>query len=214
MSEKTSGAPANPGQSATANTAPGSDQANKLPNPADPAGTQTTSPGETGEQDRQFSQADVDRIVGERLERERAKAEKEADKARKAAEEASLAEQQKFQELANKRQERIGELEEQLADLDEIVKRADRYEKALRGYRDAMLDGVPESVQTLLKGQDIAEQLEWLSANASQFTAGGTSNGNGAGTYSPAFPSTPAPIGGAGSLTADEKRRRAYQPRL
>lgn len=152
--------------------------------------------------DKKFTQADIDRIVQERLAREQAKSEKAAEKAKKEAELARLAENQEFQELAQKRQERVVELEEQVADYDELQERAKKYEKALTGYRDALIKGVPENVRSLLDGLDIADQLQWLSDNAKQFSGDKTP-----------LPSTPSQNGTNG-LTADEKRRRAFTPRL
>lgn len=177
----------------------------------DPAGTQAQEPGKNGDE-KVFNQADVDRIVQERLAREQAKSAKEAEKARKEAEMTSLAEQQKFQELAVKRQERISELEGQLADLETAHEKAKRYAKALETYRDAMLANVPDPVKALLKDKDIADQLEWLSENAATFQPAADQTRQV--IQAPRFPTTPAPNGAGNGLTTEEKRRQAYQPKL
>lgn len=171
-------------------------------------GQQKSGEGETPETEskdsgKAFSQADVDRIVQDRLERERAKAEKEREKAEKAADEKRLAEQQKWQELAAKRQGDIEALEAQIDDLKTEAAKVQKYAKALEGYRDALIESVPDPVKELLKGMDIADQLSWLSANAN------TLNGR-----APGFPQMPKPAGDQPEISPQEKSKRAFVPRM
>lgn len=149
-----------------------------------------------------FTQADLDRIVKERIEREQKKAEKAAEKARKEAEEAALAEQQEFQTLAQKRQERVLELEGQVSELETVKAQAEKYEKALVSFRDAQFENLPDHIKELLEGRDVADQLEWLSKHneAVNPQQGGAR-----------LPFTPKP---KEEMTAEQRRRIAYKPRF
>lgn len=179
----------------------------------DGTGGQDESPaGDAGEKQPTFTQDQLEKIIADRLERERKKAEKEAEKVKREATEQALAEQQKFQELAQARQARLLELEPALAaaesELATTQERLKRYETALTGYRDALLPAVPEHVQTLLKGMDVAEQLTWLSENAEKFATDKQ--------QLPGFrlPQTPRPAGENGQMSDEERRRKAYRPTL
>lgn len=134
----------------------------------DATGTQPgKQAGPTAQSDaRTFSQADVDRIVKERLERESSKAERAAAKAREEAEAKALAEQGKFKELAEQREKRIAELEAQIADLGKAEATAKRYEKALKEALAAQTANIPEHIRALLDKMEVTEQMGWLAANA------------------------------------------------
>lgn len=168
-------------------------------------GQSTTTPENSGKKERVFTQAEVDKAIEDRLARERRHAEKEAEKAKREAELVSLAEQQKFQELAQKRQERVLELEGQLADFETLTTKIAKYEKALGSYRDALLANVEEKVKPLLQNLDVADQLQWLAANA-------TTSANPNQPPPPTFPATPQPNGRG--LTAEEKKAQAYNAKF
>lgn len=153
--------------------------------------------------DRTFTQADVDRIIKERLEREQEKAKKAEEKARKEAELGALAQQQEWQTLAAKRQEALQEMEERLKPFEEMQERMGKYEKALDGFLQAQLAGVPEHVIDLLKGRDPVEQLDWLTANREKFTQQPT----------PTMGATPTPTQ-PGRMTDEQRRKLAFKPRL
>lgn len=75
--------------------------------PDKPNATAATPPADatgpnSGASDRTFTQADLDRIIKDRLDQERAKGEKAAAKAKADAETAALAEQGKFKEIADR----------------------------------------------------------------------------------------------------------------
>jgi hypothetical protein len=72
-----------------------------------------TSPEKT-EGEKKFSQADVDQIVKERLERERRKAQEEAEKVRRQAEEEAAKKNGEWQTLAEQRQEQLKKVEQAL----------------------------------------------------------------------------------------------------
>lgn len=118
-----------------------------------------------GAGERTFNQADVDKIVKERLEREKAKTEAAAQKARQEAEAQALAEQGKWKELAEAQGKRIADLEQAAIELKAAQAKVTQYEKALTEYRDAQFAGVPDHIKTLLEGRDILDQMAWLTAN-------------------------------------------------
>ncbi len=117
-----------------------------------------------------FTQSDVDRIVNERLDRERKKAESTTQKAREDAESKALADQAKFQELADKRGKQVTDLETANAtlttQLEAATAKADRHEKALLALLAEQLKAVPEHLHSLLSKLDAVEQLEWIAGNA------------------------------------------------
>src|SRR6185503_18526097 len=95
-------------------------------------------------------QAEIDKLLTPRLEREKKKSEAAAQKAREDAEAASLVEQKKFQELAEQRQKRVIELEAQLAELDPTKQKLADTEAALKDYLKAQRHGLPEHILKLL----------------------------------------------------------------
>lgn len=117
-----------------------------------------------------FTQSDVDRIVNERLDRERKKAETATQKAREEVESKALADQAKFQELADKRGKQVTDLETANAtlttQLEAVTAKADRHEKALTKLLAEQLKAVPEHLHSLLNKLDAVEQLEWIAGNA------------------------------------------------
>lgn len=117
-----------------------------------------------------FTQSDVDRIVNERLDRERKKAETATQKAREEVESKALADQAKFQELADKRGKQVADLETANAtlttQLETVTAKADRHEKALTKLLAEQLKAVPEHLHSLLSKLDAVEQLEWIAGNA------------------------------------------------
>jgi hypothetical protein len=123
-----------------------------------------------GSAERLFSQAEVDRIVKERLEREQEKAQnaakKAAETARAEAEAKALAEQGEFKKLFEQASDKLKALESLQAQAEAAQENAKRLEKALVGYRDARFGEVPEHIQVLLKRMEVVEQIEWLTANA------------------------------------------------
>jgi hypothetical protein len=114
------------------------------------------SPEKSG--DKLFTQADLDRLIDDRLKRERTKAEESAKKAREEAEAKALEEQKEFQKLAEQRAAKVAELEPQ-------AEKAQRFETALLKLLESEKAEVPEHVATLLEKLDPVEQLEWIASN-------------------------------------------------
>jgi hypothetical protein len=110
-------------------------------------------------------QATIDKIVTERLERERRKNEKERDKEKEELELKQLEEKEEWKKLAEKSTAKVTTLEAELAALISLKEKQDKYEKALKTYVDSLRKGIPEHVVTLLDKLDPVEQLEYISAN-------------------------------------------------
>ena len=111
--------------------------------------TQTAQTGDvTGQTtDKIFAQADVDRIVKERLQREQGKAEQLAQKAREEAEAKALAEQGKYKELFEKQQ----------ADLQAAADRVKALELQTLRNNVATKVGLPAAFVDRLRGETEAE---------------------------------------------------------
>lgn len=147
-----------------------------------------------------FTQDDVDRIVSERLERERKKTTEATEKQKRADDEKRLAEQNEFKTLAEQRAARIAELETAAQSAHATTETIKRYETALQAYRDAQFAGVPDHIKELLKDRPIDQQIDWLSKNVKNLSSVS------------GVPATPT--GTPGPMTADEKRRQAARTRL
>ena len=116
----------------------------------------TAVSGEAG--DRTFTQAEVDRIVKERLEREKTAREKAAARAREDAEAQAFKKNQEWQAQAEKSAARVAELES-------LGEQVTRYQGALDQYLAAEKKDLPRHVLVLLEKLDPVEQMEYLSAN-------------------------------------------------
>ena len=158
-------------------------------------------------------QAHFESVLERRLERAKEtwekKAQADADKAKQAAEDARLAEAQEFQQLAQRRQKTIEDQAEELAVAQEQAKLTEKYAKALEVYRDQLIDGVPEHITSLLKGMDVVDQLNWLTENSETLAPMGEDDKKYVGP-----PPAPGAKGQNGQMSADEKRQRAWRPKL
>ncbi len=138
------------------NNPPATDPATEPPTGNDPEKTEN----------KQFNQADVDRIVQERLERAQRKAQTEAEKARKEAEEKTLHEQGEFKTLAEQRAAEIADLKSQVEGSKAHIATVERLTSVLKSRLEVDKKNLPDSVQTLLNKLDVADQMEWIAANA------------------------------------------------
>ena len=132
------------------------------------ATTTPTAGGTNGGQpsgDARFTQADIDRIVKERLEREQATAQKRQQAAQAEAEKKRLAEDAKWQELAEKTQS-------ELAALKAEAERAERLGAIMATMYDNRLKALPANLRKAvesLPATDPLDRLAWLDANESLF---------------------------------------------
>jgi hypothetical protein len=120
-----------------------------------PPPTSGAKDGPPATEDKRFTQAELDAIVRDRLDRERKKADESQRKAAEEAEAKKLAEQQEWQKLASQHEARVKELEPQ-------AEQAARYEAALKAHLETQRNGLPAHLVELLDQMDVAAQLEWI----------------------------------------------------
>jgi hypothetical protein len=135
----------------------------------------STGTGETpdtppAQQAATFTQADIDRIIKERLEQEKRTSD---EKARKAAEKAAadaIKETGDFKTLSEKQAEKMLELETKLAQTDTLTQERDTYKQALEEHVKKRREGVPADILEILDVLDPLKQLAWLDKNANKHT--------------------------------------------
>jgi hypothetical protein len=127
----------------------------------EPNVTTATEPVKT---EKTFSQAELEAIVKDRLERANRKAEAEREQARKDAEAKALAEQGEFRTLAEQRQSRIAELEAETNAAKSTQKTLERYQEAVKGLVTPRLEALPDALKARIASLDPLEALEWLAA--------------------------------------------------
>jgi hypothetical protein len=133
----------------------------------DQSTTTTTTPQQT---EKRFTQAELDAIVKDRLERERRKADDERKKAADEAETKRLAEQNEFKALADRHEARVKELEP-------AAERAEKYAAALTKHLEAQRKDLPPHILELLDTRDPADQLDWIASHQDELSKGTGSTG-------------------------------------
>lgn len=151
-------------------------------------GESVTTATEPAKTEKTFTQAELDAIVKERLERAQRKAAEQAEKARADAEAKTLAEQGEFKALAEQRAAELEKAQRALESAKHTEKELERYQTALKKQLDAARADLPTPIATLLDKLDPAEQLEWLAENRAELTKGD-------GVGSPAHGKRPAVAG-------------------
>lgn len=180
---------------------------------ADAAGAAANSPAaETadndGSQKPTFTQADIDRILADRLSRQEKKLRRELEEQADKTKEKELADAAEWQTLAEKRQGQIAKMEQRMAELEKAAGVAEKYGAALEGYVKQLSDGLPAPILALLEPMDQAARLEWLTANRAQFVKSDAPATAVPQPARPTLPATPAPNGFA-NLSPEERRKRA-----
>ena len=145
-----------------------------------------TSPDPTTAQpgsERTFTQADLDRIVNERLERERRRNDEAQERTRREAEEARLAEQNEFRTLAEQRAERIVELESAANQVEALTQERDTALSVVRELVAGELEAAPDYVRDAIAERGPVEQLRYLNQHRDKWaTAPTTPRGTPPGT--------------------------------
>lgn len=125
-----------------------------------------------------FSQEDVDRIVSERLERERRKAERDKEETQRKAREAALQEQEDYKKLAEERKETLSEREKRISELEAVETerdtargRIEALEERLKGIIKPRLETVPELFRPFVESLSVEEQAEWFEKNSDKLEA-------------------------------------------
>lgn len=112
-----------------------------------------------------FSQEDVDRIVKERLEREKLARERATARAKEEAEAEALKKNQEWQALADVNAKKADELAARVAQLEPVGEQVERYRSALERSLAAEKKDLPKHVLVLLEKLDPVEQIDYLAAN-------------------------------------------------
>lgn len=121
-----------------------------------------------------FTQADIDRIVTERLEREKRKGDEAAKKSAEDAAAKALKDNAQFKELSEKQAQAILDKETALhaatTQAETVTQERDKYKSALEQHVKERRTGLPDHITALLDVLDPVAQLEWLSKNAEKLT--------------------------------------------
>lgn len=155
-----------------------------------------------------FTQAELDRLIDERLQRERKKAETQAEKAQREADEKHKIEQGEWQKLAEERKTQL----EQLAPKSEL---ADRLSELVAKQLDTEIATWPDSVRAIMPKPEssLLERLEWAERTrplAQELIAAKTPNGT-------PYPAQHSGTGGNKPVTTRDQAQatlnKAYAPR-
>jgi fused signal recognition particle receptor len=145
-------------------------------------------------------QRELERIIAERLERERRKMERERAEVERRAREAALAEQQDYQRLAEERAQRIAELEAEVARLRELEGTLEQYRALIKQQNEALLRQAPRVIREALARLDPLEQARFLAEHADELR--------------PRAAVPPTPDGaGVPRISEEERRRRTVSVR-
>lgn len=150
-----------------------------------------------------FTEADVTRIVKERLEQEKRTSDEKAKKAALQAAADALKESQDFKTLSEKQATAMLELETKLTQAETVTQERDKYKSALVEHVKERRKGVPDHIGALLDVLDPLAQMAWLDANADKLT-----------TQVGGVPPTPKPAGNmdaAQKEKAQERSKNFYQ---
>ena len=153
---------------------------------------------------------EVERIIGERLERAERKKEREVADAKEKLEAESLEKNKEFEELAEKRAKQIEELKAKLVAADGQDEKLKKYEGVLTKILAEKRQGVPEYLVTLLDEFDPIRQLEYITANADKLKVIPPEE-----QQTKPVPETPKPDGSAALTDAQRKEQsQAYAATL
>ena len=114
-----------------------------------------------------MTQAELDKLISERLDRERTKATKQADAARKASEDKALADAAQWKELAEKRAT-------DLTALQAKAELAERQGVVIEQIYKTRLSGLSASIRKAVESlpvDDMLARLAWLDSNEALFKA-------------------------------------------
>lgn len=154
-----------------------------------------TATGQNGGQppaEARFTQADLERIIGERLTQERNKAAKAAEKQAAELEKKQLAENAKWQELAEKTQ---AELAATKADAE----RLERVSAVVTAMYETRLKSLPAPLRKAVESlpvSDPLDRMQWLDANEQLFSQAQTVPDINAGSGGSSKPSPDVSLGG------------------
>jgi hypothetical protein len=178
------------------------------PAPKPPAGAARTEPAaDAGDETPKFTQAQLDAIVRDRLERQKRSVDAAAKAQQEAADAERLKQQGEFEKLAEERGRRVAELEGQL------------HQREVQALRDAAAakHRLPAALAARLMG-DTAEALDADAASLATLVRPEDARRERAQAAAPGNPPGPRPSGADGERVAqaarEENARRRSYPRL
>lgn len=137
-------------------------------------GTGETPDTPPAQQAATFTEADVTRIVKERLEQEKRTSDEKAKKAAEKAAAEALKDSADFKTLSEKQAtallERETELTQHKTQLETAAQERDKYKSALEAHVKARRAGVPDHIGALLDVLDPLAQMAWLDKNTDKLT--------------------------------------------
>lgn len=145
-------------------------------------------------------QRELERILHDRLERERRRREQEVERAVQAARAELEAQLEALRKAAEERAQRVAELEAQLAQASDLEQRVAQYRDVIAEEVRRRLAHAPKLVQEALSRLDPVEQLRLLNEYGDELL------------HRAPVPPTPAP-NGPKPISDDERRRRTVSVR-
>jgi hypothetical protein len=138
--------------------------------------------GKAKEEEKLFTQAQLDALIDDRLKRERKKAETAAELARKKAEADALEKNQEWQKLAEQRATELAALTQEKAELEPFREQAERYKAALDDQLKKVKERLPKYLLPLIEKMDPVEAMAYITEHAEEIgakleTYGETPNG-------------------------------------
>jgi DNA repair exonuclease SbcCD ATPase subunit len=118
-----------------------------------------------------FTQAEIDQIVKDRLERERKKHEADAEKARKDAEAAALEKNQEWQKLAEARAKDLETLTKEKSELEPFKEQAEKYKAALEAQLARVKEKLPKHLLPLIDKLDPVEAMAYITEHGEELGA-------------------------------------------
>lgn len=109
-------------------------------------------------EEKKFSQAELDTLIKERLERQRRAMETQQREAQQLLENQKLEDQKEFEKLAKQRAEEISSLKPRAG-------LAESYEKRVGQLMSKASESLPSNLQMLLNKLPLPDQLDWLTEN-------------------------------------------------
>jgi hypothetical protein len=121
--------------------------------------------------DKRFSQADLDNLIKDRLERQRRALETQKQEERQAAETKALEEGREYEKLAAQRAKEIDQLKPRAG-------LAASYEQGVSKLMLKATESLPSTIQTILNKLSLPDQLDWLSENLDSVKAPAVASGS------------------------------------
>ncbi|OGR31696.1 MAG: hypothetical protein A2139_07565 [Desulfobacca sp. RBG_16_60_12] len=118
-----------------------------------------------------FTQAELDQIIKDRLEREHKKSESAAEKARKDAEAAALEKNQEWQKLAETRATELAALAKEREELEPFKEQAEKYRTALDVQLAKVKEKLPKYLLQLIEKLDPVEAMAYITEYAEELGA-------------------------------------------